>query len=261
MSDKLTVSGQQAAVSGQRPAGLAQALAVSVGHWHGVFEAQAEKARAGFVGATQARLLAGAALLGLKRAVRHGEFEPLRAAHFPALTERTAQLWKARAELDLRTPELRQAVEGVLRDQTSKDAQTTFDVVSRAHFAARATLCKGAAEEMQLLPEPAAKRPVERKPAKALTADAQVAKRVEAAARDGAALEQQFAGYGSAFVLLPDAAVLAQMAFLERQLAARHQWVSTPAKHRDVTAVERKLNPPSQRSAASGQRPAQAKRS
>lgn len=222
-------------------------LAENVAHWTGQFELHAERARMGMISAVQARLLAGGAALGLKKKCAHGQFEQLRAAHFPGVNERTMRNWQDRAEADLRNPALRGAAEAVLLKREDAEAWAAFDQASRDYYAKKATLLKDAAEEIHLLPAPAPRGTSGPRPARTLTPDEEIQKRREAAAQSWSACELQLTGAGSSFVLLDDFAVEAQMGFLERQLKARQHWLKTPKAKRNrhaVEAIEDELNPP-----------------
>ena len=228
-------------------------MAINVAHWGGVYEIAATKARAGMIEAIQARLLAGSAALALKQHA-DGDFEDLRARHFPGIEERTMRRWQESAAVDLRNVRLREAIHEVLKDRENPVAWESFDTASRSHYANKATTLKAAAEEIHLLPAPLPRGTSGNgsKPARKLTSDEEIQKRREAAAQSWGACELQLTGAGSSFVLLDDFAVEAQMGFLQRQLSARAHWLKTPKAKRNshaVDAIEDELNPPPVKSA------------
>lgn len=225
---------------------IAEKLATEIQHWSAVFDQRAAAARAGLWDSVQARLLAGAALIGLKQCCKHGEYEVLRATHFPDLPERMAQRWKERAAADLRDKELRGAVEAVLQDREDAAAQEHFNTVARAYYDARPLLQNAAAIEIRLLPEPVKRKTAiaeEAQPAKLRTPEEELALWRKLAVENWTSIFIQLEHFSHQFVFLDDFEVETQIAFLERCLHARRKWVNTAKADRDADAIAALLKP------------------
>lgn len=234
-----------------QPGALVLQHADNVAHFYAHWQNQAKNARDAYFGGCQSRLLAGYSLRLLRTNCAHGEFERLRKERFPELPDRTAQAWQKDAWTNCQAnPELRKVTEALLVNREGEREQETFLAVANPFFEEQAKLrqMQDSATEMKLLNEPTVRKPASpARPAKKLTPGEQMELRRKAAEGDWNGVVTQLSGGGSSFVLLDDLSVNAQIALLERHLAGRKRWVTTPAKKRDgalVDEVEQLINPP-----------------